>query len=80
MTIGSIGLKVLESYLSDDWQSVDDIKDRCLGMTRTTVAYGLATLYEFGVAVRRLDPSKPKRSYQYRRNDWMTIHDGGASE
>ena len=67
MVVGEIGLKVLESCLSDDWQSIDDVKGQLIGITRSTVAYGLSTLHADGRAERRLDPRKTTRTWQYRR-------------
>lgn len=67
MTVGSITLEVLEKYLSDDWQSIDDVKGKLIGITRSTVAYGLSTLHAEGRAERRLDPRKTTRTWQYRR-------------
>lgn len=64
--IGEIGLKVLESCLSDDWQSIDDVKGKLIGITRSTVAYGLSTLHAMGRAERRLNPNRTTRTWQYR--------------
>lgn len=66
MTVGEIGLKVVRSYLTADWQTVDDVKDRCVGLTRNSIAIALAELYSRGMADRRLDPRQVKRLYQYR--------------
>lgn len=64
--LGRIAVKVVESYLTDDWQTTDEISVRCCGMSRSNVATALLILYREGTADRRHDPHRAQRIFQYR--------------
>lgn len=61
-----IALAVVQSYLAEDWQSIDEIAGKCPGMPRSKVSQALLVLYREGVADRRYDPHYTHRTFQYR--------------
>ena len=74
MTSASLGggsLLIVESYLMDCWQSIDEIAVKCCGgncgFSRAKVSRALLVLYREGVADRRYDPHYAHRTFQYRR-------------
>lgn len=68
--LGRFALKIVESNLTDGWQSIDEIAIKCCGgdcgFSRAKVSQALLVLYREGVADRRYDPHYAHRTYQYR--------------
>lgn len=63
--VGSVTIKIVQSYLTDDWQTVDEISESCCGMSRRSVQIALQWLHESGIADRKYAPVVC-RKYLYR--------------